>query len=269
MKNEKTTEEGKLSDVSTCSVDSESRTCACGCGLVLIKPKSTSKSHFRKQRYIKGHHYAHDQIKQKQVEKLKSAHQRGAFKDGCEKRKKETLAKRAKCKCGCGQPVRASKAKYAAGCFDATTPENQAKAIAARDMDKLKAENSVRMTDNMKKWKDSGQLNKMRTKAKNAKGMKDHLAAKVWMIRDPFGEAHIFSNLSEWARNNTHRFKDDYPDSISSFHRRIAGGVRDLIKKNGKSCSYKGWTIVSRMELDAGGRDLLGRQYFEPSTMDD
>jgi len=243
------------------------RQCACGCGELLVRRHGTSHASFKEQKYIKGHHYGSPEVIKKVSKGLKDAHERGCFDDGYQKRRSRTLDGRPKCKCGCGRPVRAAQAKYAKGCFDATTPENQAKARAAIDMEKLKAENSVRLTDNMKKWKASGEINEMRTKAKTAKGMLDHLSAKVWVVRDPFGEAHVFSNLSEWARNNTHRFEDDRPDSVSTFHRRIAGGIRDLIKKNGRSCSYKGWTIISRMELDSGGRDLLGRQYFEPNSI--
>lgn len=118
------------------------------------------------------------------------------------------------------------------------------------------------MAEKMKTWKESGKLDDIRRKAGNAEGMLDHLSAKVWIIRDPFGNIFKFSNLSEWARQNEHRFVDDRPESKAPFWKRIAGGFCDLLKKDGKSCSYRGWTAVSNLELDNGGRDLLGRDYF-------
>jgi hypothetical protein len=38
------------------------------------------------------------------------------------------------------------------------------------------------------------------------------------------------------------------------------------LKKDGRSCSYRGWTAVSKLELDAGGMDLLGRDYFQQNA---
>ena len=246
----------------TAKPEGEIRHCACGCGEVLVRPRGTSHSHFQRQRYIKGHQYGQPEIVEKVAAGLKAAHERGAFYDGCKKRREKTLSNRPRCQCGCGKPVRAAQAKYAKGCFDATTPENQAKAVAARDMEKLKAESSVRMAGNMKSWKESGKLDDIRRKAGNATGMLDHLAAKVWIMRDPYGNPHKFSNLAEWARQNAFRFVDDRPESKAPFWKRIAGGLSELLSKDGKSCSYRGWTAVSKLELDAGGADLLGRDYF-------
>jgi hypothetical protein len=137
-----------------------------------------------------------------------------------------------------------------------------------RDMEKLKADNSERLKNQMEEWKESGQLDDIRRKAGNAAGMLDHLAAKVWIIRDPYGNPHKFSNLAEWARQNEHRFVDDRPESRAPFWKRIAGGITDLLKKDGRSCSYRGWTAVSKLELDAGGMDLLGRDYFQQNASD-
>jgi hypothetical protein len=256
---------GGFSGAMTDQIEIESgrkRSCACGCGGELIKPAGTSDSHFSRQKYLKSHHHRDPKVRAKFSVSMKQAHKRGAFVDGCTNRREKTLENRPRCKCGCGQPVGASKAVYARGCFDATTPENQSKARAARDMKKLKAENSVRMADNMKKWKATGKLDEIRRKAGNASGMLDHLSAKVWIIRDPYGNIFKFSNLAEWARQNENRFRDDRPESKAPFWKRIAGGITDLLKKDGKSCSYRGWTAVSKLELKEGGADLLGRDYF-------
>lgn len=235
------------------------RLCACGCGGELVKPEGTSMSNFLRQRYLKGHQYGHQEFQSKRARSIKEAHARGDFAEGCAKRREKTLEARPLCKCGCGQPVGAARAMYARGCFDATTPENRARALAARDMENLKKDNSVRLATNIKKWKASGELDGIRRKGGIAKGMPDHLCAKVWIFRDPSGKTHRFSNLYEWARRNESLFEDDHPESKEPFWLRIARGLSGLLKTNGRSCSYKGWTAVSKLELEEGGEDLLRR----------
>jgi hypothetical protein len=131
-----------------------------------------------------------------------------------------------------------------------------------RDEEKFRKNMSATMKVLMAEWKETGQLDKARRKGKVAKGMLDHRAAKAWVVRDPYGRVYAFSNLSEWARRNECLFKDTRPDSTTPFWLRIAGGISTLLKKDGRSTSYKGWTVVSQLELDEGGRDLLGRDYF-------
>jgi hypothetical protein len=235
--------------------------CKCGCGKLAALDRlyaqgcyNPGAAHLGKKRS--------EEWRAKIASGVARASARGAFAEGCRKRSEKALAKRPLCSCGCGQPVRAAKAKYAKGCFDATTPENQAKARAARDMEKLKAQNSKQMKKQMEKWKASGKLHDIRRKAGNAKGMLDHLSAKSWNIRDPFGYPHQFSNLAEWARQNYWRFEDDRPQSTTPFWKRIAGGIIDLLKANGRSCSYRGWTAISKKEIEASGADFLGRDYF-------
>jgi len=201
----------------------------------------------------------------KQSVGLVNAHKKGLFVDVYKKRREKTLVSRPKCKCGCGKPVVKSKAIYAPGCFDATTPEKQAKARETRDWSKLSPK-CEQMAEQMKMWKTTGKLDEIRLKSGNAIGMLDHLAAKVWIIRDPYGNPHKFSNLAEWARQNKHRFVDDRPESRGPFWKRISWGIIALLKKDGRSCSYRGWTAVSKLELDAGGMDLLGRDYFQQNN---
>lgn len=163
-----------------------------------------------------------------------------------------------------GEAVRKAwkKGKYNTGNVGAT--RDQMTAIRGkRDMEKLKAENSERLKSKIKEWKQMGSLNEVRRKAGNAVGMLDHISAKVWLIRDPYGNPHTFSNLREWARNNTWRFDDDRPESKAPFWQRIASGIVHLLDAKGRSASYRGWTAVSKLELDAGGADLLGRDYFQ------
>lgn len=239
--------------------------CKCGCGKMAELDRLYAKGCYNPGASHLGTKHS-DEWKANQAAGVAAAHKKGAFVSGCKKRREKTLSLRAKCKCGCGNPVGKSGALYAPGCFDATTPENRAIARAARDMEKLKAENSIRMAGYMKEWKESGKMDEIRRKAGNAKGMLDHLAAKVWIIRDPYGNPHKFSNLAEWARQNEFRFVDDRPESKAPFWKRIAGGIVHLLDAQGRSCSYRGWTAVSKLELDAGGGDLLGRDYFQQNA---
>lgn len=227
--------------------------CPCGCGNPSPKYGTWVKGHQQIGRKHSAQRIA------KMSESLKKAHKKGAFKGGQEHRKLETISKRPLCACGCGKPVARSKAMYARGCFDATTPENQAKARQARDWDRLSPIYSKNMANRIGQWKESGRLEDIRRKGRNAKGMLNHISAKVWIIRDPYGNVFRFSNLREWARNNQHRFHDDNPDSKNSFAHRIADGITALLAKRGISCSYHGWTAVSKSELESGGADLLGR----------
>jgi hypothetical protein len=229
----------------------EPQPCGCGCGAMTLA------------RYIHGHNgkgKRHTPERcEKMAEGMKKAHERGAFEDGCKKRRQKTLAGRPKCKCGCGLPVGRRGGHYAPGCFDATTPENRAKALQARDWKILSPQYSKQMAAQMKEWKDSGKLEAMRHKAGIAKGMPDHIAAKQWHIRSPRGLVYKFSNLAEWSRRHQGLFVDDRPESKAPFWLRIAGGITDLLKANGRSCSYRGWVAVSKSELVNGAPDLLGR----------
>lgn len=238
------------------------RLCGCGCGGELVKPTSTSIPRFLRQKYLKGHHFRDPKLAKSQAERTRAAHARGAFEECCSARRERTLKARPLCKCGCGKPVPTNVAVYARGCFDnfnTMTPEKRAKALASRDMEKLKAVNSVRLTALQQEWKDSGKLDEIRRKAGNAKGMPDHLNALSWILRDPCGVTHRFSNLAEWARQNEHRFVDEYPEAKSPHSIRIAKGLAALLQTNGRTCSYKGWTAVSKLELADGGHDLLQR----------
>lgn len=127
------------------------------------------------------------------------------------------------------------------------------------DHDKLRTNNSKMLTAQNAAWKESGELDAIRRKCGLARGMPDHLAAKLWHIRSPEGIVFVVSNMAEWARQNQHRFEDERPGAKTPFWVRIAGGFSDILKSNGKSCSYKGWVAVSKTELDRGAPDLLGR----------
>lgn len=235
----------------------EPRACGCGCGAMTFAT------------YIHGHNgkgkrHAPSRC-EKMSEGLKKAHQRGAFTEGYRKRRERTASNRPKCKCGCGSPVGSARALYAVGCFDATSPENRAQALQSRDWEKLAPQFSKRMASRMAEWKASGKVDAFRHKAGIAKGMPDHICAKQWHIRSPRGIVYKFSNLAEWARRHQSLFVDDRPESKNPFWMRIAGGITDLLKANGRSCSYRGWVAVSKTELANGAPDLIGRD-VSPKT---
>lgn len=256
----------------------EPHLCGCGCGEFVVQRRGMSPSNYKKIKYIKGHQSKDPAYVSNIAEKIRSAHKRGLFDDGCKTRKEKTLSARPKCKCGCGKPVRAKRAVYAVGCFDATTPENRAIARSSRDMVKLKAENSIRMTQTIQRLKESGEYEKNAKRhsemmtgrpatGKLKKGKLDHLQAKAWKFRDTMGVIHTFSNLKEWARKNEYRFIDDRPNSKMPFCLRIAAGLGQTLASNGNNCSYRGWVAVSKLELNDGGFDLLGRDYFTQNNL--
>jgi hypothetical protein len=242
--------------------------CKCGCGNLAKIGNVYADGCYNPGLAHKGRKHS-AQWKRNQSLGLARAHKKGAFVGAAKKRKEATLAKRPKCKCGCGRPVSRSGALYASKlCVPhyGRPAARMDEIRGLRDMKSLCEANRIRLSEQINEWKNSGKLEEIRRKAKNAKGMLDHLAAKVWVVRDPYGNIYRFSNLSEWARNNQHLFVDEFPDANLPFWRRIAGGFVDLLKKNGRSCSYKGWTAVSKLELESGGLDLLGRDYFSQQT---
>ena len=136
------------------------------------------------------------------------------------------------------------------------SPEYMARIRAMRDVDKLRCDNSVMMKRQIAEWKSSGRLEEIRLKARLKRGLPDHLSAKQWKIRDPLGNEYSISNMSEWARQNTHRFNDTEPGSKQPFWLRVARGLTDLLKENTASRSFKKWTAVCKAELDGSGEVL-------------
>jgi len=182
---------------------------------------ASERAHYLRGHAMRGRKHSQEQIA-KQAALMVVAHKRGAFKESYANKRKKTLDGRPKCKCGCGKPVSRAESIYASHeCANNFSP--------------------------------------MRRKCRCAAGMPDHIFAKEWIFRGPFGKVYKFSNLAEWARQNDWRFEDDRPESKMSFCRRIASGLGGLLKADGLACSYRGWTAVSKLELEDGGKDLLER----------
>jgi len=178
-----------------------------------------------------------------------------------------------RCLCGCNLLVNRENADYATyGCVPrkGSSKEQMLKISSMRDMDSLRIKLANASSKRIKQLKENGlweaickdhgdKLRGITAKGKGKKGLTNHIAAKLWAFRDPYGKMHIMSNLREWARNNTHLFNDDRPDSKLPFELRIAHGMKGALAKCGKVCSYKGWTAMSKSEIDEETRDLLGR----------
>jgi hypothetical protein len=228
--------------------------CKCGCGEIASK-----QSHYLPGHALRGRKHSQEWIA-KRVPGIIAAHKRGAYKAHHANQKKETLARRPLCKCGCGKPVKKAESIYFSNeCLPAGGAERMKIVAGARDMDKLRPKLSKLMTERMKGWAGTEEWEAMRQECRTARGMPDHISAKEWVIRDPFGKVYKFSNLTEWSRQNEWRFEDDHPESKMSFCRRIGHGICATFASRGKSCSYRGWTPVSKMEQEDGGKDLLAR----------
>ena len=238
--------------------------CKCGCGEIASK-----WSHYLRGHAVRGRKYSRERVA-KQSAGMVEAHKRGAFLEGNEKRKK-TMAKRRKerlaslplCKCGCGKQVKKASRIYATRKCSTRfkhSAEHMNLMSKMRDMEKFGTVHSKWMTERHKRWAGTEEYEAMRRECRTARGMPDHVSAKLWIIRDPFGNTHKFSNLAEWARQNEWRFEDDRPESKTPFARRIADGIGSVLYANGRKCSYRGWTAVSKLELEDDGKDLLERK---------
>ncbi len=257
------------------------RPCECGCGGMTVT------------RFIHGHNHKgikHSATwKAKQSEGLRRAYQEGKFQhivnqsaEFIEKRVR-SLRGRVRPEATCKATSEGVKKAWAEGKYHTEAVINNRKVNLSRvgasaeqmnvirqkvDMEKLKATNSEKLKSQMAEWKAEGKLDAIRRKAGNAKGMPDHLAAKQWHIRSPMGEVYHFSNLAAWARRNKHLFVDDREHSKTPFWKRIAGGITDLLKSNGRSCSYRGWVAVGKSEHVNGAPDLLGRDVSVQNDLD-
>lgn len=224
--------------------------CKCGCGQLAKIGRKYVAGHYDHGAAQRGTKHSLER-RQKQSIGTKKAHAEGRFVESARRRRKNPSSPYPRrCICGCGQLVTTRQAKYAPGCFNGPDPENLAKARAARDWSKLGPRFSEAMSQQMAVWKATGQLDAIRRKAGIARGMLDHLSAKTWVIRDPYGNVHEFSNLAEWARQNAHRFQDDRPNSSQPFWKRIANGIGGILKTQSRYGSYKGWMALSNAEIE-------------------
>ena len=98
---------------------------------------------------------------------------------------------------------------------------------------------------------------------RQARGRQDHDKAKYWVVRDPVGVIHEFSNAMEWCRTNVHLFHDYYPDAKTPLWKRAFGGFSAMGQTDGGLCSWNGWVLLSVRELNTGAADLLGRDEAE------
>lgn len=89
-----------------------------------------------------------------------------------------------------------------------------------------------------------------------------HFNAKHWVIRSPEGIIYEFDNLQMWCRANESLFlPDDKPDAKLPLWHRAVSGFNGMIRRDRKAQhAWKGWTLVSSIEMHAqGAPDLLER----------
>ena len=85
-----------------------------------------------------------------------------------------------------------------------------------------------------------------------------HLCAVEGVFRDPRGVTHYFKNIVKFVTENSQLFAHEdlivrpYGDS------RASNGLRAVY--NGTNGSWKGWTLVSDVEIKEGQWDLLRRK---------
>lgn len=164
---------------------------------------------------------------------IKKAHERGAYdKAAATERIKAVTAKR-----------------LARGERVGRTPEQLDAMRAMRDPVELRETSSANFAKNL------GPLmrdDSFRALHKMARGMPDHVSAKTWAVRDPYGRVYSFGNLSAWVRANIDLFNDEYPESKTPFAVRVAGRIARLF--TGDECvqAVGGWTAVSQGDVING-----------------
>ena len=88
-----------------------------------------------------------------------------------------------------------------------------------------------------------------------------HARAAEGLFRDPRGVVHYFRNIIKFVHENKSLFFPE--DSIQRRGSRSRASHGLCCVYNGRSGSWKGWTLVSDVEIKEGGWDLLRRKYRE------
>ncbi len=208
-------------------------------------------------------------VKQMKEEKRKtawSADRLARFRQKMKQRAEEGCFKTAKCLAARkrqgdqmrGKANEAVKKAHQLGKYASAHRTNTGKKHTAETVEKLRAAGKVRT---QKRLEATQRMQAVSPEKRGlAKGMPNHLRAKKFVIRAPWGKIFSFSNLSEWARQHEHLFVDDAttgPNPQHPFATRIASGIRSLTHRSGRVCSYKGWVVVSKTELQHGTADSL------------
>lgn len=148
-------------------------------------------------------------------------------------------------------------------------PDHMERIRNMRNIEKMRAENSIKMKLQREQWKSNGFLQKVedaRIKklknshgfGKNRRGSLEHSNVKKWKIRSSLGKVYEFINLREWARQNENLFEDYRPESRMPFAERIAAGIKNISKPRRPNAPthYQGWTVVDSMYK----KDILDRE---------
>ena len=93
----------------------------------------------------------------------------------------------------------------------------------------------------------------------------DHCLAVEGLLRDPNCIVRYFRNLRKFVNDNPELFNPDDIVIKKHGHSRASCGLAAVY--NGKRGSWKGWTLVSDVEISEGQWDLLRRRYNENPTI--
>jgi hypothetical protein len=88
-----------------------------------------------------------------------------------------------------------------------------------------------------------------------------HCLAIEGLLRDPNCVIHYFRNLRKFLIDNSGLFSTEDISIRKCGNSRAYWGLSSLY--NGKRGSWKGWTLVSDVEVSEGQLDLLRRKYVE------
>lgn len=85
-----------------------------------------------------------------------------------------------------------------------------------------------------------------------------HAKAAEGLFRDPRGVVHYFRNIIRFVHENSELFLPE--DSIKRRGNKSRASHGLSCVYNGRSGTWKGWTLVSDVEIKEGGWDLLRRK---------
>lgn len=181
-------------------------------------------------------------LSQKQIESLK----RGAASGAAKFRSPEVRAK----------AIDSMRKTYALGNWKRKTPEEYSR-IGKLARSKVNPQNML---------KANRKLGEARRGRRNPPGRSEigenHWHSKEWAFKSPAGVLYRFKNLSEFVRTHSDLF--DPEDAEFKRHRsRASHGLSTLYSKDGKNCSWKGWTAVAFEERDYLGRVPISNQSHE------
>ena len=172
------------------------------------------------------------------------------------------------------------KRQIAAGAFSTPEAKKNARISMRKSIDRRKAEGKRlgRTAEQMREIADKRDMEALASLHRERmlghhgfgtgeQGRSDHFAAGTWAVCSPTGVIYRFTNLRGWCWKNQQLFVNedatyanarDWRHTKNPLWLRAFNGLRELASKRGRSCSWRGWTLVGHGEITQG-TDLLGR----------